>query len=367
MKICITGSDGFIAKNIISRLSYKKKYKIFFINKKTKPNDFVKILKLSNVIIHLAGVNRAGHQSEYDNNYKFTKSICDTLSKLKKKPKIIFASTVQATKKNAYGISKKKAETILKQFYYKNKNKLFILRLPNIFGKWSKPNYNSFIATLCYSKSRKKRLSIFGLKKKIKLMYIDDLVDQIIDLISFNKNNNKFYYKLNKVYTSNIARLNSIVSSFKLNREKLYVNDFSDDFTKKLYSTYLSFLPEKNFTYKLKKNFDKRGDFVEFLKSKNFGQVSYFSINKNQKRGGHFHHTKVEKFLLLDGKIKFTMQKIDENKKINFILDDHDKVIESIPGYSHTLQNIGNKIAKLLVWSNEIYDKKKPDTYTYNI
>lgn len=364
MNITVTGSNGFIAKNFISRVKYEKIKNIFKITKKTKKKNIIFYLKNSEYIFHFAGSNRPKKKSDFNkSNYLFTKTLCNLLKLIDKKPKIIFTSSAQVGKKNFYALSKAKAEKELLQLSKKNGNKIYILRLPNIFGKWSKPNYNSFIATLCHNYINKKKSKLINKNKKFEIIYIDDLINYLISILKNKVKLSKINKKFNFSYFTTINQIDKTIKYFN-NCRKSFLSDFSNSLTKKLYSTYLSFLQKKDFSYKLKKFSDDRGDFVEFLKMNSYGQISFFTIKKNKSRGGHFHHTKVEKFLVINGKAKFQMQDLYNNKNYVKILDSkHPQVIESIPGMSHSITNIGNKITKVMLWTNEVYDKKFPDTY----
>ena len=368
MNIAITGSDGFLGKNLQYSLYNQKKIKVFCINKRTSEKELEKILIKCEIVCHFAGVNRTKNQNNFfEQNVNFTKKICDILLKHKKKPKIIFTSTTQVKNKNPYGISKIKAEAILKKFFSKNKSNLFIFRLPNIFGKWSKPNYNSVVSTFCYNIARNKKIIISDKKKEINLIYIDDVIKKFLEIINNKiKNKNKIYYTINSVHKITLVNLANLIKKFKNSRPKLFVENYLNNFTSNLYSTYVSFLPKKNFKYRLKSHQDNRGEFFEFLKTRNNGQISIFTIKKNEIRGNHFHHSKVEKFLLLSGKAEFNMRDIASNKSIKVKLDEKKRVvIESIPGWFHNIKNTGEKKAIILLWSNQLFDDKKTDTFFY--
>jgi UDP-2-acetamido-2,6-beta-L-arabino-hexul-4-ose reductase len=368
MNIAITGSDGFLGKNLQYSLCNQNKNKVFCINKSTGEEELKKILTKCEIVFHFAGVNRPKNQKDFfEQNINFTKKICDLLIKHKKKPKIIFASTSHVKNKNLYGSSKLKSEDILKKFFLKNKSNLFIFRLPNVFGKWSKPNYNSAVSTFCFNIAREKKIFISDKNKNIDLVYIDDVIKKFLEIINGKiKNKNKIYYKINSVHKISLGNLVNLIKKFKINRPKLFVENHITNFSSNLYSTYVSFLPKKNFKYRLKSHADNRGEFFEFLKTSNNGQVSIFTIKKNKTRGNHFHHSKVEKFLLLSGKVEFYMSDLGSNNSIKIKLDEKRReVIESIPGWFHNIKNIGKKEAIILLWSNQVFDDKKPDTFFY--
>ena len=368
MNILITGSQGFIAKNLIVRLSEFKNYNILTVDKKTSNQDLYKKLIKADIIFHLAGVNRETNPKyNYENNYVFAKKICSFLENNYKKTKIIYASSIQAELKNYYGKSKLKAENILLSYKKKTGAAVLIYRLPNVFGKWSKPYYNSAVATFCYQIYRNQKLIISDPKKKISLLYIDDLITIFFKSIKLNKQKSPFP-KINNVFTITLFNLVNLIRSFN-KKEKIYLpNNISNSLIKNLYSTYISFFLKKDFTYKLKRFSDHRGYFSEFLKNSNFGQFSFFSILPKKIRGNHYHNTKTEKFVVIAGKARFNFVNIITKQKFSILADEKNNlVINTIPGWAHNIKNIGTQIAKILVWSNEVLDKKNPDTIFHQV
>ena len=243
--------------------------------------------------------------------------------------------------------------------------KLSIFRLPNIFGKWGKPNYNSVVSTFCYQLTRNKKIKINS-NKNINLLYIDDLIDEFISVISEKKSTSIRIPK--KSFLINVKNLATILSSFK---NAVIDTNFLNSITsniRNLYSTYISYLPDIKIKSKLKLNNDNRGYFTELFKNKNGGQISFFTIKPKKIRGNHFHNSKTEKFFLLSGKVRVSFECVMKKKKFSIIFEDKKpEVFLTKPGYAHNIENIGNKDAKFIVWSNEIFDKNKPDTYKYKI
>ena len=368
MNILVTGSDGFIAKNLIIHLSHNPNYNILTINKKSSEKDLYNKLIISDIVFHLAGVNKEIYPKyTYENNYAFIEKICSFLENNYKKTKIIYASSTQVKLNNPYGKSKLKAEKILLDYKKNTKAQVLVYRLPNIFGKWSNPYYNSAVATFCYQVCKKRKITISDPNKKISLLYIDDLIFNFLEAIKFRRNNNSLV-KIKRVFQITLKNLVNIIKSFD-NKERTFLpNNISNSLIKNLYSTYISFFSEKNFTYRLNKFSDKRGYFSEFLKNFNFGQVSFFSILPKKIRGNHYHHTKTEKFVVIAGKVRFNFINILTKKKFSILSDENTNlVINTIPGWAHNIENKGNKVAKVLVWANEIFDKKKPDTFFYKV
>jgi len=368
MNILVTGAKGFIGRNLISFLESTTDYNLIKFNRNESELTLQKKILKSDVIFHLAGVNRENDKSSFiKNNILLTKKICSIISKNNKKIKLIFASSTQVVRNNFYGISKKKSEKIILQLKKKKLLKAYIFRLPNVFGKWSKPFFNSAIATFCFLVARKKKINIYDKNRTLKIVYIDDVIQKFVELIKNNKNE-KDYYSIKKIYSIKVKQLAKIIKSFDNPESIFLVNNVSIGLTKKLYSTYLSFLPIKNTVIKLKKNRDKRGVFIELIKNRQFGQISYFSILPKKIRGEHYHKTKTEKFFLVSGKVKFNFVNITTKKKYAiFVNDNNSRIVSTVPGWAHSIENIGSKLAKLIVWSNEIFNLEKHDTYKYLI
>ena len=363
MNILIIGSNGFIGKNLYTQLKLQKK-KVFSITKKTSKKDFQLKINKADFIFHLAGSNREKNKKNFQkNNVDLTRKICDHLKHTKKKVKVVYSSTIHINKKNIYGKTKKKSEELLKKI--KNKNiKVIILRLPNVFGKWSKPNYNSAIATFCHKISRGEKIEL-KINKKITLYYIDDLINYLINLLKVDFISNKIITKFNNLKKTNLKFILKRLNYFKNLSSAELPNNISDNFVKKLYSTFIYFSPRNILNSTLKKNKDERGEFIELIKSKKIGQFSFLKIYPNKVRGNHFHNTKIEYFYVLKGVVKFYYTDLFNNIKTSFIIrDQNTKRVVSIPGVLHKIKNIGNKDALLAIWTNEIFDANKPDTYS---
>ena len=360
INIVITGAKGFIAKNLIYRLRYNDNFIIHKVTKKTKKKILIKYLLSSNIIFHLAGENRPKKIFLFKkNNENFTSKICDILNKNKIKSRLIYISTSKVNLKNPYGVSKNNTEKIIKNFKKKNNSQVSILRLPNVFGKWSRPNYNSFIATLCYKIPRKEEF--FIKKNNIQLVYIDDVIDKFISLLE--KKRIDIYEKVEPIYNISVTKIVNIINRFNSIKQDFFTDNLGNDFEKKLYSTFLTFLPTNRWFYNINVNKDYRGEFLEFIKTKKSGQLSIFSINPKQIRGGHFHHTKNERFIIINGKVKVFFKNVLNNKIITKIIDTKkNRVFRSIPGWAHKIQNITKNKIYGVVWANELLNINKPDT-----
>lgn len=370
MKILITGINGFIGKNLKLRVK-EERINFLALKRNSNLNKNKKKILDCDIVIHLAGINRTKIKSDFDKvNFLYTKKISNFFLKNKKKIHFIYASSTQATSNNLYGKSKKKAENFLKKFAKKNQSMVSIYRMPGIFGKWCKPNYNSFIATACHNIINNKNLKIFDGNKKFELIHIDDLINHILKNLKRKLYEKNVYYPdLKKIVYK--KTVNSIVD--KLKKFNNYKNDFKIEdvglkFNRALYSTFISYYKKKDFKEKLLAKSDTRGTFVEIMKTKSSGQFSFITIKPQQIRGNHYHHTKLEKFIVLRGKVKFNFKNVHSNKKFSLkVLDKDYSVITTVPGWSHNIENISSMDSVLLIWANEVFDKKKIDTIRMNI
>lgn len=364
--ILVTGSNGFIGKNLIEGLQRLKEIEIRKFDIEDDINTLSARVEEADIIFHLAGVNRPENDEEFEiGNVNLTQTIVSLLEKLKKPIPIVFSSSIQATKNNPYGISKKKAEKILYNYSKRNRAKIYIYRLPNVFGKWCRPNYNSVVATFCYNVSHGLNISISDESKKIGLVYIDDVIDVFIKLVSREQEDyEKRYYRIKQTFKTTLGELAEKIYQLRDIRKTLIIPDLSDDFMKCLHATYLSYLDKENFSYKLDLKTDQRGNLAELIKSRHFGQIFVSTSHKGIIRGNHYHNTKVEKFCVLKGKAIIKLRHIFEEEVLSFHVSEGKlEVVDIPPGYTHSIENIGDKEMIVLFWANQIFDPEKPDTY----
>ena len=364
MKILVTGAKGFIGKNLVSTLDREDKYEIICIDRENSKEELEKGVLNSDFIVHLAGINRPKNEEEFfEGNTGLTEEIIEILKKNNKTTSILITSSIQADLDNSYGQSKKRAEEALIKYMADTKGNVFIFRLPNVFGKWCRPNYNSAIATFCHNIARGEEVWISDPSKEMTLVYIDDVVRNIKNVIDNEKTYIPGYQNVDIEHKATLGEIVDLINSFKESRKSLMIPNMENELTKKLYSTYLSYLPEKDFSYPLKMNVDNRGSFTEFIKSKDRGQVSVNISKPGITKGNHWHDTKNEKFLVVSGEGVIRFRKVDSEEIIEYTVSGEKLEVVDIPvGYTHSIINTGERDMVTIMWVNEIFNPEKPDT-----
>jgi len=363
MKILITGSNGFIAKNLIEHLKRDDSIQLYLYSKFDSKDILKAYAKEVDFIFHLAGINRPKEVNEfYEGNSNLTKEIVNILKEENKNTPILITSSTQALLNNDYGKSKLEAENILKEYNQKTNANIYIYRLPNVFGKWSKPNYNSVIATWCNNITKNLDIQVNNKDTKLNLVYVDDLVFSFIEKLT--NNSSEIYCEVDIIYEKTLGDIKELLYGFKNNRENLLIPNVGSGFERALYATYLSFLNSDDFSYTLKGHEDERGTFYEILKTLNSGQFSLSTTAPGVTRGNHYHHTKNEKFLVVRGEALIEFRHILTNEIISYEVSDKKmQIVEMIPGYTHNIKNTGNEEMILFLWANETFDQNKQDTY----
>lgn len=362
MNILVTGANGFIGKNLCFRLTELGYENIIKITRSSTIKDIEDVIDSIDFIYHLAGINRPKDKNEFHSgNVNFTEEILEILKTKNKRIPIAFSSSTQAVNDSLYGKTKLLAELAIESHCKSNNSQYFIFRLPNVFGKWSKPNYNSFVSTFCHNIANDIEIKVHDPKSQVELVYIDDVCDEFIALL-IDKNSSG-YMECSSTYHTTVGYVAEQLNLYKQSRETLMIENVGVGLNRALYSTYLSFYNKNQFTYKIKSNKDKRGSFSEFLKTKDSGQISFFTAHPGITRGGHYHHSKNEKFLIVKGEARFRFENIVTSEKYELYINADDlEVVETVPGWSHDITNMGNDEMIVMIWANEIFDKDSPDT-----
>jgi UDP-2-acetamido-2,6-beta-L-arabino-hexul-4-ose reductase len=365
MRILATGAKGFIGKNLIAELRNRKYDNIFEYDRDTDPSLLDEYCKEADFVFHLAGVNRPKEQFEFmEGNFGFTSDLLNSLKKHNNTCPVMISSSIQAELDNPYGESKKAGEDLLFSYGEETGAKVLVYRFPNVFGKWCRPNYNSAVATFCHNVAHDLPIKVNDPSIVMNLVYIDDVVNELINALENKENKVGEFCEVPLLHIITLGEIADLIYSFKLSRENRSVPNMADAFAKKLYSTYLSYLPEDQFSYDLKMNVDERGSFTEFIKTPDRGQVSVNISKPGITKGNHWHHTKNEKFLVVSGKGVIRFRKIDSDEILEyFVSDDKMEVVDIPTGYTHNIENLGDTDMVTIMWANEPFDPEKPDTY----
>ncbi len=362
MNILLTGSDGFIGKNLKFKLLENKHSVIEFTRGMSfKENSLNQ--KNIDCVFHLAGENRPKNLKDFTkNNVDLTSELSDFLKSKNKKIPVFFSSSIQVAETNPYAESKIKAEEILKKLHQENGNQIFIYRLPNVFGKWSKPNYNSAVATFCHNISRSLDIDVHDPRKPLSLLYIDDLIDIFLRDLEKDSKGIKVI-EIENFFETTVGELSETILSFSKYHLIRPIAEVGEGLERALYATYLSFLPKEKIAFKLPINKDERGLFVEVLKTRKSGQFSFLTARPGYTRGQHYHHTKNEQFLVISGEAEFNFKNLISNESFTISSSgDEPKVVQTIPGWIHNIKNVGKNDLIVMLWANELFDPENPDT-----
>lgn len=364
MKVLITGANGFLGRNLVAHLNERKDVEAFLFTRNDSLIALAKLVLDVDFVFHLAGVNRPHDPVEFQTgNADLTNALCKAVEASGRKTPILYTSSSQADLDNPYGNSKHLAEEALQNLSARYGSKVFIFRLPNVFGKWSRPNYNSVVATFCHNISRGLPIQINDPQAVISLVYIDDVITHFIALMDGQKND-EIFVTVEPQYSITVGDLANQLNVFRESRNTLITEAVGADLVRALYSTYLSYLPPESFTYEVPKYGDSRGVFVEMLKTRDSGQFSFFTAHPGITRGGHYHHSKTEKFLVIKGEAHFRFRHIvtGEFHELN-TNGEKPEIVETVPGWTHDITNAGDDEMIVMLWANEIFDREHPDTY----
>ena len=377
MKILVTGAKGFVGKNLVAELENIKYGKdktypltqdieIYEYDIDTDKSMLSEFCKDCDFVFNLAGVNRPETESEFmSGNFGFASDLLDELKKSNNTCPVMLSSSTQAALDNPYGKSKKAGEDLFFDYSKKTGARVLVYRFPNVFGKWCRPNYNSAVATFCNNIANDLPIQVNDRSHKMTLVYIDDVVNELINALCEAETKDGDYCKVPVEHKTTLGEIVDLIYSFKQSREDKSVPDMTEgSFSKKLYSTYLSYLPTDKFSYPLKMNIDNRGSFTEILRTADRGQVSVNISKTGITKGQHWHHTKNEKFLVVSGKGVIRFRKIGEEKVYEyFVSGDKLEVVDIPTGYTHNIENLGDTDMVTVMWCNECFNPDKPDTF----
>ena len=363
-KILVTGARGFIGRNLCLALRRTEKVEVMEIGSEDTESDLAQAVAEADVVVHLAGVNRPENEEDFiTGNVSFTSKLTDLLIATGRPVPIICSSSTQVERDNAYGKSKLAGEQALQAYARKSGGPVFVYRLPNVFGKWSKPEYNTVVATFCHHVSRGQPVTINNPEAIITFAYVDDVVARFVEL-ALGLESQDGVLEFEPAYDISLGKLHETIVSFKASRENLKLADFSNPLTKYLYSTYLSFLDRDDFSYPADVKTDDRGWLFELIKSETAGQMFVSSTKPGITRGHHYHDTKVEKFCVVKGEGVIRFRHVLEQEVFEYAVSDQAiKIVDIPPGYTHSIENTGNSEMVTLFWANEIFEPERMDTY----
>jgi UDP-2-acetamido-2,6-beta-L-arabino-hexul-4-ose reductase len=368
MKVLITGSNGFVGKNLRIHLSERSGVEVVCFTRSDDVAQLPAFLEGVDFVFHLAGVNRPQETTEFAlGNTGLTEQLCDAIRTTGRQIPVVYTSSIQAEVANPYGASKLAAEEALIALERDSKSPVYLYRLANVFGKWSKPNYNSAVATFCYNTVNNLPIQINDPNAVIRLVYIDDVIKDFLLLLAARPNG-VLRPEISPEYSITVGGLANQLSAFKASQDSMLTESVGNGLIRALFSTYLSFLRPEQFSYTVPAHADARGRFVEMLKTKDSGQFSFFTAHPGITRGGHYHHTKNEKFLVIQGKARFGFRHIETDETYELFTDSvTPEVVQTVPGWSHDITNIGDNEMIVMLWANEIFDRAHPDTITYKV
>ena len=367
MKVLVTGANGFLGQNLRLHLSERKDVVVAPFTRDNSFSELSALLRDVDFIFHLAGVNRPEDPSEFMmGNTDLTRELCKVIIASGRTIPVIYTSSIQASQNNPYGTSKRAAEDLLFDLQSRTGNPVHVFRLPNVFGKWCKPNYNSVVATFCYNLTHNLPIKVNDSATPLGLVYIDDVIDRFIQVMDGSDRavDQDGFETLYPQYLITLGELADQIKAFKDSRENLITERVGAGLVRALYSTYVSYLPPTSFSYPVPLYRDARGVFVEMLKTPDFGQFSYFTAHPGITRGGHYHHSKTEKFLVIKGMACFKFRQLHTDEEFELVVNGGvPTIVETIPGWTHDVTNVGDEEMVVMLWANEIFDRARPDTY----
>jgi UDP-2-acetamido-2,6-beta-L-arabino-hexul-4-ose reductase len=377
VKVLITGADGFLGRNLRLCLSERPDVQVqAFTRASGDPAVALQALVAdADLVFHLAGVNRPKDTAEFvSGNTELTRVISAAAANVARQTgrrvPIVFTSSTQAQIDNAYGQSKRNAEALLRALQAEHGISVHVFRLPNVFGKWCRPNYNSVVATFCHNITRGLPIQVNDPAAPLTLVYVDDVLQCFVELMDgrLPEVDGQGYAVVKPEYQATVGDLARQIGAFRDSRSTLMTEHVGSGLTRALYATYVSYLPTESFAYAVPQHGDARGMFVEMLKTPDCGQFSYFTAFPGATRGGHYHHTKTEKFLVIKGRACFRFRHMHTGETHELLTSgDKAEIVETVPGWAHDITNIGDDELVVMLWANEVFDRARPDTHTCSL
>jgi UDP-2-acetamido-2,6-beta-L-arabino-hexul-4-ose reductase len=371
MRVLITGANGFVGRNLKLRLRERKDVQVVSYTREQKAGELTGLLEGVDFVFHLAGVNRPQDPNEFTTgNTDLTRDLCQAVARAAhstgKPTPILYTSSSQAALDNAYGRSKREAEEALAATGRDPLVPVHVFRLPNVFGKWCRPNYNSAVATFCHNIARGLPIQVNNPQASLTLVYIDDVIERFVQLMdgAAPMTGPDGFATMQPQYATTVGELARLIQAFHGSRGSLVTERVGTGLVRALYATYVSYLPVEAFAYDVPKHADKRGVFVEMLKTPDCGQFSFFTAHPGVTRGGHYHHSKTEKFLVIKGQALFRFRHMQSGQTHELQTSgDKPQIVETVPGWTHDITNTGSEEMVVMLWANEIFDLARPDTY----
>lgn len=371
MKVLITGAGGFVGTNLQQHLAERKDVEVVCFTRANTAADLPRLLEGVEFVFHLAGVNRPQDPQEFvtgnaDLTVALVEAVEGEMRTRGRKIAIVYTSSTQAARDNPYGASKRAAEEVLRAFAARTGAAVHVFRLPNVLGKWCRPNYNSAVATFCHNIARGLPIQVNDPAAPVTLVYVDDVVERFIQLMDGADAavDAEGFATVTPQYTTTVGEMAGLIKTFRASRDTLVTERVGTGFVRALYSTYVSYLPPESFAYTVPMHGDARGVFVEMLKTPDCGQFSFFTAHPGITRGGHYHHTKTEKFLVIKGEARFKFRHMQTGETHELVTSGAKaEIVETVPGWTHDITNIGSDEMVVMLWANEVFDRSKPDTY----
>lgn len=378
MNILITGAGGFVGKNLTAALEAIRDGKdrtrpdleigeILRCTRQTTDDELRRYCAEADFVFHLAGVNRPKEEAEFlQGNRDFTAKVLGMLEQAENRCPVMLSSSIQAERDNPYGGSKRAGEQLLRDYGARTGAKTLIYRFPNVFGKWCRPNYNSAVATFCHNLANDLPIRVDNRSTRLTLVYIDDVVCELLDALEGKEHREGGFCFVPTTHSVTLGEIVDLIESFRAQPETLFMPEIpAGSFAKKLYSTYLSYLPKEKIAFPLKMNCDARGSFTELLKTADCGQFSVNISKPGITKGLHWHHTKWEFFIVVSGRARIRERKLGTDEVFEFeVSGENIEAVHMLPGFTHSITNLSDTEELVtLMWANEPFDPNHPDTF----